>query len=107
MKFISFFLPHFPGAPRSERPLLPRRAGALWEGPVSFGRSRESRSREAAGRRNWPEAVPRKMCDRKRPLTGLRNNRDEELLRPETEAKTEVGPASAIQIRQDPLRIED
>jgi hypothetical protein len=27
-----------------------------------FGRSRESRSCEAAGRRNWPEAVPRKMC---------------------------------------------
>ena len=31
-----------------------------------FGRNRESRSREAAGRRNWPEAVPRKMRDRKR-----------------------------------------
>ena len=26
-----------------------------------FRRNRESRSREAAGRRNWPEAVPRKM----------------------------------------------
>jgi hypothetical protein len=26
---------------------------------VPFGRNRESRSREAAGRRNWPEAVPR------------------------------------------------
>jgi hypothetical protein len=32
---------------------------------VSFGRNRESRSREAAGRRNWPEAVPRKMRGRK------------------------------------------
>ena len=31
-----------------------------------FGRNRESRSREAAGRRNWPEAVPRKMRGRKR-----------------------------------------
>jgi hypothetical protein len=31
-----------------------------------FGRSRESRSREAAGRRNWPEAVTRKMRGRKR-----------------------------------------
>jgi len=27
---------------------------------VLLGRNRESRSREAAGRRNWPEAVPRK-----------------------------------------------
>src|SRR5258707_14875166 len=56
MKMSPFSAP-FSGAPRSERPLLPKRAGALWEGPVSFGRSRESRSREAAGRRNWPEAV--------------------------------------------------
>jgi hypothetical protein len=31
-----------------------------------FGRNRESRNREAAGRRNWPEAVPRKMRSRKR-----------------------------------------
>src|SRR5713226_10520727 len=57
-ELFSFFLPHFPGAPKSERPLLPRRAGALWEGPVRFGRNRESRRREAAGRRNYPEAVP-------------------------------------------------
>ena len=28
---------------------------------MPFGRNRESRSREAAGRRNWPEAVPKKM----------------------------------------------
>jgi hypothetical protein len=33
---------------------------------VSFERNRESRSREAAGRRNWPEAVPTKMCGRKK-----------------------------------------
>src|SRR6266576_2989958 len=38
------------------------------------GRNRESRSREAAGRRNWPEAVPRKMSGKKRPLTRLREN---------------------------------
>jgi len=54
--------------PRGERPLLPRRAGALWEAPVRFGRNRESRSREAAGRRNWPEAVPKKMRGRKRKI---------------------------------------
>ena len=50
--FESPFLPHFLGAPKSERLLLPKRAAALWEGTVSFGRNRESRSREAAGRRN-------------------------------------------------------
>src|SRR5215470_11739027 len=77
MKFISFFLPHFPEAPRGERPLLPRRADALWEGPVMFGRNRESRTREAAGRRNWPEAVPRKIRGRKRRLTELSENREE------------------------------
>jgi hypothetical protein len=41
---------------------------------VPFGRNRESRSREAAGRRNWPEAVPRKMRGRKR--VGLLNWED-------------------------------
>ncbi len=48
--------------------LLPRRTAALWEGPVPFGRNRESRRREAAGRRNYPEAVP----------NGKRENRDNE-----------------------------
>jgi hypothetical protein len=33
---------------------------------VPFGRNRESRSREAGARRNWPEAVPGKMRGRKR-----------------------------------------
>ena len=41
-----------------------------------FGRSRESRTREAAGRRNWPEAVPKKMRGRKRMLTEIREGRD-------------------------------
>jgi hypothetical protein len=31
-----------------------------------FGRNRESRAREAAGRSNWPEAVPKKMCGSRR-----------------------------------------
>src|SRR5260370_34239738 len=31
MNFSPFFLPHFPGAPKSVRPLLPRRAAAYWE----------------------------------------------------------------------------
>ena len=74
-EFFSFFLPHFPGVPRSERPLLPRRAGALWEGPVPFGRNQESRTREVrcvhpgdgtAGAGIWPEAVPRKLSGRKK-----------------------------------------
>jgi len=74
MNFLLFLAP-FPGAPRSERPLLPRRAAALWEGPVPFGRNRESRSREAAGRRNWPEAVPGKMRGGKRSPTEISGNR--------------------------------
>jgi hypothetical protein len=45
---------------------------------VLFGRNRESRSREAAGRRNWPEAVPKKMRGEKRLCTGLSQNRCEE-----------------------------
>ena len=64
-EFFSFFLPHFPGAPKSERPLLPRRAGALWEGPVLFGRNRESRNCEAAGRGTWPEQCPGKYAAEK------------------------------------------
>ena len=43
---------------------------------MSFGRNRESRSREAAGRRNWPEAVPRRMRGRKRTLAEVSENRD-------------------------------
>ena len=33
---------------------------------MPFGRNRESRTREAAGRRNWPEAVPRKIRGKKK-----------------------------------------
>ena len=47
------------------------------EGPVLFGRNREGRSREAAGRRNWPEAVPRKMSGRKSALTEHSDKSDE------------------------------
>src|SRR5437773_4472747 len=63
--FLLFSCPIFLGHPISERPLLPKRVAALWEGPVSFGRNRESRSREAAGRRNLARAVPRKMRGKK------------------------------------------
>jgi hypothetical protein len=66
MNLFSFFLPHFLGELKSKTPLLPRRVAALSEGPVLFGRNRENRSREAAGRRNWPAAVPRKVSRRKR-----------------------------------------
>ena len=52
--------------------LLPRRAAAFWEGPEGFtGRNRESRSREAAGRRNYPEAVPKERGGRNK--AGLLN----------------------------------
>jgi hypothetical protein len=33
-------------------------------GPVVFGRSRESRNREAAGRANWPELCPEKWTEK-------------------------------------------
>jgi hypothetical protein len=36
-----------------------------------------SRSREAAGRRNWPEVVPKKMRGRKRVFIEITENRDE------------------------------
>jgi hypothetical protein len=38
---------------------------------VSFGRSRESRSREAAGRRNWTEQCPGKCAAEKGEGTGM------------------------------------
>jgi hypothetical protein len=44
---------------------------------VPFGRSRESRSREVAGRRNWPEQWPRKCVAEKGQPTGLSKNRHE------------------------------
>ena len=50
-------------APWEQRPLA----------SVCHRRSRESGSREADGRRNWPEAVPRKSSGRKRELTGIGN----------------------------------
>ena len=59
-------MPHFPEASKSERLLLPKQVAAFWEGTVLFGRNRESRRREAAGRRNEPEAVPGEMSGRKR-----------------------------------------
>src|SRR5258708_7478264 len=77
MNVSPFSGPIFLGTQKREA-LLPRRAGALWEGPVPFRRNRESRSREAAGRRNWPEAVPRKMRAEKGRLSKISENRDKE-----------------------------
>jgi len=62
------------GAPGSEWILLPKRAAAFWEGHKKssalfrrvVGRNRKSRRREATGRRNYPEAVPRRMRGKKR-----------------------------------------
>ena len=44
---------------------------------MPFRRSRESRTREAAGRRNWLEAVPRKMRGRKRQWAELSEDQHE------------------------------
>src|SRR5882724_5773573 len=63
---VSFFCPIFLRHQKRGL-LLPKRAAALSEGTQwCWGRNRESRRREAAGRRNWPDAVPRKMSGRKR-----------------------------------------
>src|SRR6266404_3852276 len=63
------FCPISLGHPRAEWMLLPRRAAAFWEGPKEFsGRNRESRRREAAGRRNYPEAVPKERSGKKENL---------------------------------------
>jgi len=57
--------------------LLPKRVAALWEGPMlCVVRSHESRSREAAGRRNWPEQCPGKCAAEKGMLTQLSEYRD-------------------------------
>jgi hypothetical protein len=54
--FLLFLAPFSSGTQKREA-AAPKASGALWEGPATFGRNRESRTREAAGRRNWPEAV--------------------------------------------------
>jgi hypothetical protein len=66
---------------------LPGRGAAFWQGPRRIpGRNRESRRREArsmrtrlfagaAGRRNYPEATPKKMSGRKGRPTRLSKNR--------------------------------
>jgi hypothetical protein len=61
---------------------------------VSFRRNRESRSREAAGRRNWPEAVPKKMRGRKSRLSkfsDIGRRADEGVKSGPGERKTVVG----------------
>src|SRR5580704_233842 len=59
------FLPHFPEAPQSEGRCSQGERLHSGRDPT-LGRNRESRRREAAGRRNWPEAVPRKSSGGKR-----------------------------------------
>ena len=52
------------------------------------GEEPRSRSREAAGRWNWPEAVPAKMRCRKRFLTEIGCDRDEKQTQPRKMART-------------------
>jgi hypothetical protein len=66
---------------------------------VPFGRNRESRNREDAGRRNWPEAVPKKMRGRKRSLTEISCNRDEWQTRVGNQCGKTVVPACLFQMR--------
>src|SRR5438552_18528716 len=99
MNFSPFSCPIFLGHLIRERPLLPRRAGALWEGPVLFGRNRESRSREAAGRRNWPEAVPRKMRERKSLHTRLSGRPKEDQTHESDDSGENVASTSAYSVQ--------
>jgi hypothetical protein len=64
--FVSPFLPHFLGAPKGGVDTAPKASGCILGGTRRLtGRNRESRSREAAGRRNYPEAVPKeKGCEK-------------------------------------------
>jgi len=57
--------PIFLGQLKSEGCRLQKRAAALWEGTRWCKGEPGKQRREAAGRRNWPEAVPRKMSGRK------------------------------------------
>src|SRR5579859_5399337 len=66
MNFSPFSCPIFLGHPEARGRCSQGEQMLYGRDLVPFGRSRESRSREAAGRRNWPEAVPRKMSGRKR-----------------------------------------
>src|SRR5580704_3644406 len=70
------FLPHFPEAPQSEGRCSQSERLHSGRDPRSLGTNRESRGREAAGRRNSPEAVPRKRSGRKRRCTRLGKNRE-------------------------------
>jgi hypothetical protein len=57
------------------RASAPKASGCILGGTQrNSGRNRESRRREAAGRRNWPEAVPRRMSGGRSALTEHSDN---------------------------------
>ncbi len=64
-----------------------------------FGRNRESRSREAAGRRNWPEAVPRKMRERKSLHTRLSERPKEDQTHESDDSGENVESTSAYSVQ--------
>src|SRR6267378_6098341 len=72
MKFFSFFLPHFLGAPRSEWLLLPKQAAALLEGTQwcrgGTGKAEDAKLQDAG---ISPKQCPRKRVAEKGWLTGL------------------------------------
>jgi len=74
---MSPFSAHFSGAPKSEGFCFQSERLLYGREPNGEGRNRESRSREAAGRRNWPEAVPRKNVLQKKESLELSDNRTE------------------------------
>src|SRR6266404_6201915 len=98
MNFLLFLAPFSWGTQKREA-AAPKVSGCFMGGTHVLGRSRESRSREAAGRRNWPEAVPRKMGGRKRPLAGLGASRREETQEAANRAATRRQGAQALTYR--------
>ena len=71
MKMSPFSAP-FSGAPKSEGFCFQSERLLYGREPNVSSAEPESGSREAAGRRNWPEAVPRRMSGRKRLACGTR-----------------------------------
>jgi hypothetical protein len=74
LDIFSFFLPHFPGHPKSERPLRMLYGRDLWRS----GGTGKAEHAKLPGAGIWPEAKPRKMGGGKRRVTELSANRQRE-----------------------------
>src|SRR5713226_9505486 len=76
-EFSPFSCPIFLGHPEARGRCSQGERVLYGRGPVSsFGRNRESRSREAAGRRNWLKLCPEKCVAEKGQLAEMSEERD-------------------------------